>query len=124
MVLICNKDNGPGVRDVPLCLEKGWFWAENGSPHGPNFNQLKYNCNYMGQVTIYLDDETETILKRRVRKSGQSASSWIAEAVRRRAANEWPPEVLESLGSWGAADFPDAAELRKGYGQDAKREEF
>jgi hypothetical protein len=78
----------------------------------------------MGQVTIYLDDETETMLKRHVRKSGSSASRWIAEAVRRRVANEWPPDVLELFGSWKPEDFPDATDLRKGYGRDAKREEL
>jgi hypothetical protein len=78
----------------------------------------------MGQVTIYLDDQTETLLRRHVRKSGESASRWIAEAVRRRVESEWPPDVLELFGTWKAADFPDAAELRKGYGHDAKREEF
>jgi hypothetical protein len=39
-------------------------------------------------------------------------------------ASEWPPDVLELLGSWKAADFPDAADLRKGYGRDAEREEI
>jgi len=78
----------------------------------------------MGQVTIYLDDQTETLMKRHVRKSGDSASRWIAEAVRRRVASEWPSDVLELLGSWKADDFPDAAELRKGYGEDARRENF
>ena len=78
----------------------------------------------MGQVTIYLDDQTETLLKRHVGKSGESASRWIAEAVRRRVANEWPLDVLALLGSWKADDFPDATELRAGYGPDAKREEL
>jgi len=85
---------------------------------------ITYNCNYMGQVTIYLDDEMESLLKRHVKKSGESSSRWIAEAVRRRAANEWPADVLELLGSWKAEDFPDAADLRKGYGRDAKREKL
>ncbi len=78
----------------------------------------------MGQVTIYLDDETEALLRRHVRKSGQSASGWIAEAVRQRVATEWPADILELFGSWKADDFPDARELRRGYGQDAKREEL
>jgi hypothetical protein len=78
----------------------------------------------MGQVTIYLDDETEKLLRRHVRKSGESASRWVAEAVRRRVVAEWPPDVLELFGSWKAGDFPDAADLRTGYGQDAKREDL
>jgi len=42
----------------------------------------------MGQITIYLDDETERLLKTSVKKSGESASKWIAEAVRKRARPE------------------------------------
>jgi len=83
-----------------------------------------YTYTYMGQITIYLDDETETLVKRHVKSSHESTSKWVAEAVRRRAANEWPADVLKLLGSWKEADFPDAAELRSGYGTDAQREEL
>jgi hypothetical protein len=75
----------------------------------------------MPQMTIYLDDETSKLVQRAARQAGESASKWVADAVRRRARTEWPPDVLSILGSWGA-DFPDAAALRKGYGKDAKRE--
>jgi len=78
----------------------------------------------MGQITIDLDDRTESLLKRHVRISGGSASRRIAEAVRQRIAAEWPREVLGLFGSWKDEDFPDAADLRGGYGRDAKREQF
>jgi hypothetical protein len=83
-----------------------------------------YNCTYMGQITIYLDDETEKLVKSHVQASGESASKWIAEAVRKRARNEWPADILSLFGSWNDNDFPDAEELRKGYGRDAAREEL
>jgi hypothetical protein len=83
-----------------------------------------YNCNYMGQITIYLDDETEKLVKRHAEGSGESASKWVAEAVRKRARSEWPADILSLFGSWRDEDFPDAEELRKGYGADARREEL
>ncbi len=76
----------------------------------------------MGQITIYLDDETERLLKRSVRSSGESASKWIADAVRKRAGNEWPADLASLFGSWKDCDFPDALHGRKGLGRDVKRE--
>ena len=76
----------------------------------------------MGKLTINLDDETEKIVHRYVGKSSTAAGKWIAEAVRRRVAGEWPPDVLKLFGSWKAEAFPEAPELRDGYGPDARRE--
>ncbi len=78
----------------------------------------------MGQITIYLDDETERLVRLRAEGSAESASRWIAEAVRRRAHSEWQADILSLFGSWKDEDFPDAEELRKGYGADARREEL
>jgi hypothetical protein len=83
-----------------------------------------YDCNYMGQITIYLDDETERLVKRHAEGSGESASKWVAEAVRKRARSEWPADILSLFGSWTDDDFPDAEKLREGYGADAQREEL
>lgn len=76
----------------------------------------------MGQITIYLDSKTEALVKKYVKNSGQSASKWVAEAVRRRVASEWAPEILKLLGSWKPNAFPDAHVLHDGYGPDARRE--
>ena len=78
----------------------------------------------MGQITIYLDDETERLVKRHVKGSGESTSKWISEAVRQRARSEWPADILSLFGSWKDGDFPDPDELRKGYGADVPREDF
>jgi hypothetical protein len=75
----------------------------------------------MGQVTIYLDEETERLVKDHVKASGESTSKWIAEAVKRRAKREWPPDVLALFGSWKDEDFPNAEELRH-HGPDLPRE--
>ena len=53
----------------------------------------------MGQITIYLDDETEQLVRRHVKKPGESTSKWIAEAVSKRVSDEWPPDVLALFGS-------------------------
>jgi hypothetical protein len=78
----------------------------------------------MGQMTIYLDEETERLVKRHVKASGESASRWVAEAVRKRARSEWPADVLALFGSWKDEDFPDVSQLRSGYGADAPREKL
>ena len=75
----------------------------------------------MSQITIYLDDETDRLVRRQVKGSGESASRWIAEAVRLRARTEWPAEVLAVFGTWGD-DVPEGAALRKGYGKDILRD--
>jgi hypothetical protein len=76
----------------------------------------------VGQVTIYLDDETDSLLKSVVKSSGVSKSKWIAEAIRKRARGEWPREVIDLAGAW--PDFPDLDAIRSQYGKDAEREQF
>jgi hypothetical protein len=76
----------------------------------------------MGQITVYLDAKTEALVRKYVKNTGEPASKWIAEAIRRRVATEWPPEILKMLGSWKADACPDAHLLRDGYGLDARRE--
>jgi hypothetical protein len=45
----------------------------------------------------------------------------VEKAVK--SANKgWPPHILAILGTWKDADFPDASELRKGYGKNIPRE--
>jgi len=78
----------------------------------------------MGQITIYLDDETEKLVNRHAEGAGESASKWVAEAVRKRARSEWPADIFSLFGSWRDEDFPDAEELRKGYGADVRLEDW
>lgn len=78
----------------------------------------------MSQITIYLDEETEKLLRSQVKASGESASKWIADAIKKRASKEWPADVIAILGTWKDGDFPDASELRKGHGKDVPREKF
>jgi hypothetical protein len=74
----------------------------------------------MGQVTIYLDSETEEKMINIVKKSGISKSKWIAALIKEKTASTWPDHICRLAGAW--KDFPTAGEIRQGMDQDAKRE--
>jgi hypothetical protein len=74
----------------------------------------------MGQVTIYLDEETEKKMVQMIRERGLSKSRWIAELIREKAATTWPENVVKLAGAW--KDLPTAEQIRKGMGKDAGRE--
>lgn len=74
----------------------------------------------MGQVTLYLDTETERAMKRAARAAGVSFSRWVAGVIREKARSEWPRSVAELAGAW--ADMPESDELRATMGEDVPRE--
>lgn len=74
----------------------------------------------MGQVTIYLDSQSEKRMKQAARAAGVPVSRWLAELVKAEIREEWPPAVCAAAGAW--PDFPDVEELRKSLREDAKRE--
>lgn len=77
---------------------------------------------HVGQVTIYIDEETE---KKMVASAGAehvSKSKWITDLIREKVAKEWPPSVRELAGTW--EDFPSVEELRSVAGKDVTREIF
>ena len=74
----------------------------------------------MGQVTIYLDNDSEAMMKQAAKEAGMPVSRWLSELVRAKTRNEWPLVVRQAAGAW--SDFPDAAALRAGQGQDVVRE--
>lgn len=76
----------------------------------------------MGQVTIYIDEETEKRMVASARAAHVSKSRWITDLIRTKVANEWPPSVRELGGAW--EDFPSAEELRSEAGKDATREKL
>lgn len=73
----------------------------------------------MGQVTIYLDDETTDKAKAAAQSQGVSLSKWIAERIQHGTLSDWPAHVRELAGAW--SDLPSAEELRKPRSPDAKR---
>ncbi len=74
----------------------------------------------MGQITIYLDSETEKKMINTIKKSGKSKSKWVAELIREKTAGSWPENIIKLAGTW--SDLPTAEETRKIIGQDVKRE--
>jgi hypothetical protein len=74
----------------------------------------------MGQVTIYLDDNTEKKMLGIVEKIGISKSKWIAKLIQEKTATTWPEDVVRMAGAW--KDMPTADEIRKEMGSDTNRE--
>jgi hypothetical protein len=58
----------------------------------------------MSQITLYLDDATQTLVEQAARASGLSKSRWVAEIIRKHANREWPEECLALAGKF--PDFP------------------
>ena len=58
----------------------------------------------MPQITLYLDDATQALVDQTAKANGISKSRWVAEAIRRYAAHEWPQGFLYLAGSF--PDFP------------------
>lgn len=58
----------------------------------------------MSQITLYLDDATQTMVEQAARASGMSKSRWVAELIRRFAAQQWPQDCLKLAGRF--TDFP------------------
>jgi hypothetical protein len=74
----------------------------------------------MGQITFYLDDDTESKMLNMVEKRGISKSKWIAELIREKASTTWPENVVNLAGAW--KDLPSAEEIRREAGKDLRRE--
>jgi len=73
----------------------------------------------MGQVTIYLDAETEEQARAAARAEGVSLSKWVAERIQRRALAEWPASIRALAGAW--ADLPPVERIRKTRAKDIPR---
>ena len=74
----------------------------------------------MAQVTIYLDAEAASLVRKAAKSAGVSQSRWLADLIRRRTAREWPETVRRLAGAW--AEVPSAEALRRGEGSDVRRE--
>jgi len=75
----------------------------------------------MGQVTIYIDNETEENMNAAVKASGVSKSKWVAQVIREKARTEWPQEAKALAGKW--QDLPMAEDIRQTVA-DSQRESF
>lgn len=76
----------------------------------------------MGQITIYLDDESERRLKSAATAAGMPVSRWVAKLVQERTRTEWPESMRALAGAW--QDFPEPEQLRQETTADTPREPF
>ena len=74
----------------------------------------------MAHLTIYLTDDVERRVRKAAKAGKVSTSKWVVDRVTKSMETSWPPEFLALAGAF--SNFPDAAELRKGYGEDVPRE--
>ena len=58
----------------------------------------------MSQVTVYLDDEAENLLRQSAQAAGLSNSKWITQLIKKHARQEWPSELKALAGAF--SDFP------------------
>jgi len=77
----------------------------------------------MGQITIYLDSETESKMKKASKSSRLSVSKWVAGIIKEKTTTEWPQDIIKLAGCW-KNDFPTIEEIRTGSGQDSPREDL
>ena len=76
----------------------------------------------MGQVTIYIDADTEKKMIASAKAAKISKSKWITQVIKEKVTSEWPASVVNLAGAW--EDFPSIEEIRSGVGKDIEREEF
>ncbi|MCI5148389.1 MAG: CopG family transcriptional regulator [Candidatus Electrothrix sp. MAN1_4] len=74
----------------------------------------------MGQITIYLDKETEDKLKKVAKSSQLSVEKWLAGVIEEKVMTEWPQDVVELVGRW-KDDFPTIEEIRSNVDHDSRR---
>ena len=58
----------------------------------------------MGQITIYLDADTEKRLATVIKNGGISKSRWIADLIKEKVATRWPDDIAALAGAW--SDLP------------------
>jgi hypothetical protein len=74
----------------------------------------------MAHLTIYLTDDVERRVRKAAKAAKVSVSRWVADRVSKSVEASWPREFLALAGAF--PDFPEADDLRKGYGEDVPRE--
>ena len=76
----------------------------------------------MAQITLYLPDDVESKARKAARAQKKSVSRWIADQIKHNFEKSLPQSWIDAAGAF--PDFPQVEDLRKGYGEDARRESF
>ncbi|MEE2025935.1 CopG family transcriptional regulator [Alkalimonas mucilaginosa] len=65
----------------------------------------------MGQISIYLDDDSESKIAAAAKACQLTTSEWLAEFIRQELSKQWSKEVYELAGVW--PDFPIKSQGRQ-----------
>ncbi len=76
----------------------------------------------MAQITIYINSELESKVKKIANSLNISISKYISTIVEKNIEDSWNPKVKKLAGSW--SDFPTIEEIRDSSAKDIKREEL
>ena len=76
----------------------------------------------MGQVTIYLEDEIEAKMRSAAKSMKVSQSKWVANIIKEKVMDEWPPSVSNLAGAWRY--LPTLEEIRNFQNEDVTREDL
>ena len=76
----------------------------------------------MAQITIYINNELESKVKKIANSMNISISKYISTIVEKNIQDSWNPKVKKLAGSW--SNFPTIDEIRSNSAKDIKREEF
>lgn len=67
----------------------------------------------MGQITLYLPEKIEEMVKKEAKKSHRSVSSYVTEILNSKLApKKWSPHFLKVCGSW-EGEFPKIENLKE-----------
>jgi len=74
----------------------------------------------MSQVMVYLDEETEQVMRKAAQRAGLPYSRWVAGLIRAAARETWPEDFLKLAGS--LPDAPLAEDIRATDAPDLPRD--
>lgn len=58
----------------------------------------------MSQLTLYLNEATQSLVERAAAANGVSKSRWVSDIIDKYASQEWPRDCLDLAGRF--PDFP------------------
>ncbi len=67
----------------------------------------------MGQVTLYLPEKIEELMKKEAKKNKKSVSAFVGELIAQKLSpRKWSDDFLKVCGSW-EGDFPEIKRLKQ-----------
>jgi hypothetical protein len=79
-----------------------------------------FTVEAMPQVTLYLDERTDKMMRERAAAAGVPYSRWVAQLIHAQAEATWPPDVARLFGAF--PEMPLSEDLRSRDVADIPRE--